>query len=77
MIITSGLRIVTDVIFLVFPIVDKSEIKYCVGKSDILRTIFYNCVANLINHVLPIIWFLKIYSFSSLQSRRQNRLSFE
>jgi len=77
MIMTSLLRIIIDVAFLIMPILPEDSQGRCIGLVDghLVRTIFYNCVANIINHVLPIVWFLKIYSFKSLSEKQSNQTS--
>lgn len=67
MIVTSFMRIVIDIPFLIMPMFIKSN-NPCIGdfNSHIMQTIFYNIFGNIINHFLPIIWTLKIYNFETV-----------
>ena len=69
MIISSLIRVVIDILFLTaLPLLVKEHSSSaCVGpfSSHIIQSVFYLIIGNVVNHILPIIWVLKIYSFES------------
>jgi hypothetical protein len=75
MIFTSAIRILIDTVFLIIiPITGILDGGGCIGQfSDhAIRTVVYNIIGNIINHVLPIIWVLKIYNLSSFSSENSS-----
>lgn len=68
MIFTSLLRIIIDLFFLIIvPLLGILDSNSCVGpfEEHPFRTIVYTGFGNIVNHLLPILWIVKIYSISS------------
>ena len=66
MIIVSLLRIINALFFVTLPQFEVIPEGDCLDSfsNNPLRTIFFNGVENCVNHLLPIIWVLKIYNLS-------------
>lgn len=67
MIFTSLLRIVIDLFFLIIiPFTGILDGNSCVGpfEQHSFRTIVYTGVGNIVNHLVPILWVIKIYNIS-------------
>jgi hypothetical protein len=69
MIVSSFMRVVIDILFLTaLPLFIKEHSRdECIApfSSHVFQSIFYLIVGNVINHILPIIWILKIYTFQA------------
>ena len=69
MIIISLFRIINDLGFVTLPqwgVIPQGD---CIASfsQNPQRTILFNGLGNLLNHLLPIIWVLKIYNISSYE----------
>lgn len=78
MIISSFFRVAIDILFLTaLPIIIEPSSNACMGpfQSHLIQSIFYLIIGNTVNHIIPIAWILKIYTFEEDDALKRSTLT--